>query len=79
MDPTITLQILRDPTNHLDERLDAARDLRDWLQRCGHAPDGEDRRELLAEVRRLLDANDAADTHLEGAYDDRYELGEDDR
>ena len=76
MDPTVTLQILRDPSNDLDERVDAARDLYDWLQRGGHAPDGEDRRDLLTEVRRLLDAPDA---HLEAAHDDRYELEEDDR
>ena len=76
MDPTVTLQILRDPANDLDERHDAARDLYDWLQRGGHAPDGEDRRDLLTEVRPFLDAPDA---HLEAAYDDRYELEEDDR
>ena len=75
MDPTVTLHILRDETNNLDERREAARDLYDWLQRGGHAPDGEDRRDLLTEVRRLIDEPDA---HLEAAYDDRYEL-EDDR
>ena len=74
MDPTVTLQILRDESNDLDERRDAARDLYDWLQRGGHAPDGEDRRDLLTEVRQLLDAPDA---HLETAYDDRYDLKED--
>ena len=74
MDPTVTLQILRDEANDLDERRDAARDLCNWLQRGGHAPDGEDRRDLLTEVRRLLGEPDA---HLEAAYDDRYELEED--
>ncbi len=77
MDPTATLQILRDPTNDRDERLDAARDLYDWLQRGGHAPDGEDRRHLLTEVRQLLD--DAPDAHLEAGYHDRYEVEEGDR
>lgn len=77
MDPTATLQILQDTTNDRQERVDAARDLYDWLQRGGHAPDGEDRRDLLAEVRRLLD--DAPDAHLEVAYDARYELEEGDR
>ena len=77
MDPTATLQILRDTTNDRGERLDAARDLYDWLQRGGHAPDGEDRRDLLTEVRQFLD--DAPDTHLEAGYDERYELEEGDR
>ena len=78
MDPTVTLDQLRHPHTTPDDRYDAAVALADWLHRGGFVPDGETRDGLLAEIDAVLAAvvpeDPAPDTHLEAAYDDRYDL-----
>lgn len=61
MDPTATAIIMRDPNNPLAERMEAARNLKNWILRggvphdvAGLDPDDDPRAAALAECDWLL-------------------------
>ena len=68
MDPTACLRIMRDPTEPLDDRADAADALLAWITAGGFVPAGEDRNIVLAQAAQFRPI--APDEHLEATYDD---------